>query len=80
MKCQEKDNLGKMLLVICGRNFILGIYHQQIISWRVIIMAYIIKSVYCVLLFVRYHYYLYVRMVHYLVLIIYLGIPEAVCF
>lgn len=62
--------------VIWGGNFTLGIYHQKILAWHIRIRACILKGV--ISLFVMYHYYLYVRIVNYLILIIYIGITKAV--
>lgn len=64
--------------VIWGGNFTLGIYHQKILAWYIKIRACILKGVIHVSLFVMYHYYLYVRIVNYLILIIYIGITKAV--
>lgn len=68
-----------LLFIIWGGNFILGIYHQEIFLWHISIKTYILLGVYHVSLFVIYHYCLFVRIVNYLVLLIYNGITKAGC-
>lgn len=81
MKCYGKKNVGKILLfVIWGGNFILGIYYQKIILWLISIKTYILMGVCHVSLLGVYHYCLFVRIINYLVLIIYIGITKAGCF
>lgn len=58
----------------------MGVYHQKIILWHVSIKTYILVGVYHVSLLGIYRYCLFVRIINYLVLIIYVGITKAGCF